>query len=143
MRVAAGLAANAESGRLKFTQLVPRHIAAQAAVNGLCGHKDGGCETIDRQTRHRLFIDRQIGVINGDGDRAVGKRFACLQMRYNIIKRPYIIPALCKNLEMLFKLFQPHICAREVVLAESVIHQDDSMVGSHGRGHKGRGGKAR
>ena len=78
MRMCLGLAANTESGGLPFTNLVPVHIAGKVPVHRTCGNEQGRGESPFLQARERFLENREICVVDGDGDRTVGKRLAGL-----------------------------------------------------------------
>ena len=129
MRMCLGLAADTEPGRLPFTNLVPVHIAGKVPVHRTCGNEQGRGESPLLQAGERFLENREICVVDGDGDRTVGKRLAGLQMLHHFVERHYVVRAGREDLEMLLELFERHIRARIPVLAKPVIHQDGGIVG--------------
>ena len=92
--------------------------------------------------RQRFFIDRQIGIVDGDGHGAVGKRFAGPKACHNILERQNSIGAAGKHFEMLLELRDGDIGAWIVGFAKPVIHQDSGVIGRACRIHRDPG-KAR
>ena len=128
MRMSLGLAADTESGRLPFTNLVPVHIAAKVPVDRTCGNEQGRGEPPLLQAWERFLENREIGVVDGDRDRTVGKRFAGLQMFHHFIERHHVIRSGRQDLEMFLELLECHIRAWIPVLAKPVIHQDGGVI---------------
>jgi len=129
MRMGLRLAADAETGVLPFTKLVPVHIAGKIAVDRTRRDKQRGVETARLQPRKGLLKDGQVGVVDGDRHGAVGKRPARPKIFDNLFQGPDGVRTVGKLFEMFLELRDPDIGAWVSVLAKSMIHEDCRMIG--------------
>jgi len=122
--VAGGMVREGGAVKLHLAHLRPAHERGQALVHGIGGNEDGERPAASFQARPGLFIDREIGIIDGDGDGAVGDGLAAQQMIDDALQRPGLVTRGSQMLQMGIELFEPDIGGGIGRLAEAVVHED-------------------
>ncbi len=125
-----------------LAQLRPAHVAGQAEVERLGGDEEGERQAERLEAWPGLAVDGERGVVDGDGDTALGQGLAVAQAGDDLGERQHPVGPGGQLRQVRLELLEPDRGGRQAVLAEAVVHQDGGAAAGRGlpRGRRCRPG---
>jgi hypothetical protein len=135
------------AGAHQVADLVPVHVAAQPLVHRIGGDEKGEGKARRLEARPSFGVDREVGVVDGKGDGAIGKRRLVAERGDDLGQRQNVVLSGSDLGKMRLELFDADIGGGDTSFAEAVIHEDHGRIAS-GTGRRRRnqgesGGKRR